>query len=147
MSDETRDAPAAWPPVVPMPTYEDVGAASTWLCEAFGFHERQRFRDGDGVVTTAILDAPRGGIVMLGRTSPAYRSPRRHAQTCDQARRWLETPYVVDGVGVTVDDVDRHCAGARDAGAIVLSEPEDTPHGRLYRVEDVEGHRWMFSEG
>jgi uncharacterized glyoxalase superfamily protein PhnB len=28
----------------------------------------------------------------------------------------------------------------------LLSEIEDTPVGRLYRVEDVEGHRWMFLE-
>jgi len=25
-------------------------------------------------------------------------------------------------------------------------QPEDSPHGRLYRAEDVEGHRWMFSQ-
>jgi PhnB protein len=52
---------------------------------------------------------------------------------------------VVDGVQVTVEDVDAHFARARAAGARLLSEPEDSPHGRLYRVEDVEGHRWMFS--
>ena len=27
---------------------------------------------------------------------------------------------------------------------MVLTEPEDTGHGRQYRAEDVEGHRWMF---
>ena len=26
----------------------------------------------------------------------------------------------------------------------MLSEIEENPFGRLYRVEDVEGHRWMF---
>jgi hypothetical protein len=25
-----------------------------------------------------------------------------------------------------------------------LSAPEDAPYGRLYRAEDLEGHRWMF---
>ena len=45
---------------------------------------------------------------------------------------------------VNVDDVDQHIARARTAGAVVLTEPEDTGHGRQYRAEDVEGHRWMF---
>ena len=26
------------------------------------------------------------------------------------------------------------------------AEREDAPHGRLYRAEDLEGHRWMFLE-
>jgi hypothetical protein len=25
-----------------------------------------------------------------------------------------------------------------------LSEPEDGPPARRYRIEDLEGHRWMF---
>jgi uncharacterized glyoxalase superfamily protein PhnB len=141
MSVESNEA---WPPVVPMPTYEDVGAASLWLCEAFGFEERGRFSDEEGHVTTAILHVPGRGVIMLGRTGPDYQSPRRHRDTCEAARRWLQVPYVVDGVLVAVDDVDRHVARARAAGAVVLTEPEDTPHGRNYRVEDLEGHRWMF---
>jgi uncharacterized glyoxalase superfamily protein PhnB len=136
----------AWPAVVPMPTYEDVGKASDWLCRAFGFRETQRFSDRDGRVTTTILEAPRGGAVMLGWTGPNYQSPLRHRQTCEAAERWQAVAYVVDGVLVTVDDVDRHCAQARAAGARVLTEPEDSGHGRAYRVEDLEGHRWMFSE-
>src|SRR2546428_12731865 len=143
--DRVSDEPStAWPRVVPMPTYEDVGAASDWLCRAFGFRESERFTDPDGIVTTTILEVPGGGVVMPGRTGPDYQSPRRHREGCAAARRWHEVPYIVDGVLVTVDDVDRHCAHAQKAGAAVLSEPEDTPHGRQYRVEDLEGHRWMF---
>jgi PhnB protein len=130
--------------VVPMPTYEDVGAASAWLAGAFGFEEAQRFTDSDGNVTTAILRVSGGGVLMLGRTGPEYESPRRHRQSCEAARRWQEVPYVVDGVLVEVADVDRHCQQARSAGAVVLSEPEDAPYGRVYRAEDLEGHRWMF---
>jgi uncharacterized glyoxalase superfamily protein PhnB len=135
-----------WPVVVPMPTYENVGAASDWLCEAFGFSEQQRFQDADGVVTTTILEVPGGGIIMPGRTGPDYQSPRTHSESCEAARRWLRSPYVVDGVLVTVADVDAHCARARGAGATILTEVEDTPVGRHYRVEDLEGHRWMFTE-
>jgi uncharacterized glyoxalase superfamily protein PhnB len=142
MSDQEPDR---WPAVVPMPTYEDVGAASSWLAGAFGFEERQRFTDREGTVTTAILSVPGGGVLMLGRTGPDYQSPRRHRETCEAAARWHQVPYVVDGVLVTVEEVDRHCERARAAGAVVLTEPQDTPHGRNYRVEDLEGHRWMFT--
>ena len=51
---------------------------------------------------------------------------------------------MIDGVIVEVDDADAHFRQAKSAGATILSEPEDQPHGRLYRAEDLEGHRWMF---
>ena len=37
-----------------------------------------------------------------------------------------------------------HCSAA-DAGALTLSGIEDGP-ARLYRTEDLEGHRWMFMQ-
>jgi uncharacterized glyoxalase superfamily protein PhnB len=83
---------------------------------------------------------------MLGHATDDYESPRRHAASCESAGRWTQTPYVVDGVLVQVDDVDAHHRRASAAGAVVLTPPEDSPHGRLYRAEDVEGHRWMFLE-
>lgn len=129
-----------------MLTYEDVGKASDWLCRAFGFTERQRFSRADGRVTNTILEVPGGGVIMPGWTGADYQSPSHHRQVCSAARRWHEVPYIVDGVLVTVEDVDGHCVRARAAGALVLTEPEDSGHGRAYRVEDLEGHRWMFSE-
>jgi uncharacterized glyoxalase superfamily protein PhnB len=137
---------STWPAVVPMPTYEHVGEASDWLCRAFGFRELQRFTSSEGQVTTTILEGPRGGAVMPGWTGPNYQAPARHRHTCEAARLWSEVPYIVDGILVTVTGVDEHCSRARAAGARILTEPEDTGHGRSYRVEDVEGHRWMFSE-
>jgi len=53
---------------------------------------------------------------------------------------------VIDGLSVQVDSVDVHFARAKGAGATILSEPQDNPYGRLYRAEDLEGHRWMFIE-
>lgn len=56
-------------------------------------------------------------------------------------------PYVIDGLHVSVDDVDKHFRRAREAGATILSEPEDQSYGeRVYRVADLEGHRWMFAQ-
>ena len=86
---------------IPMLTYEDVGAAADWLCSAFGFRESgERFSDDEGRVTHAELSYGDGEL-MLGFASPHYLSPRRHAAECEHAARWLDNPYVVDGVSST----------------------------------------------
>jgi uncharacterized glyoxalase superfamily protein PhnB len=127
-----------------MISYENVGAAVDWLSEAFGFRERgQRYAEPDGTVTHADLELG-GALVMLGWPGPEYRSPARHAEECEQARRWLDVPHVVDGVLVEVDDVDVHFERARARGATILDELRDEPFGRLYNAADMEGHRWMF---
>jgi uncharacterized glyoxalase superfamily protein PhnB len=44
-----------------------------------------------------------------------------------------------------VDDVDAHCARAREAGANITEEVKDQVYGdRTYRVVDPEGHHWHF---
>jgi uncharacterized glyoxalase superfamily protein PhnB len=127
-----------------MVSYEDVGAAIDWLGRAFGFREsNERFSDGEGRVTHAEVSLD-GATVMLGWPGPEYRSPKRHAEGCEEAARWLATPFVIDGVQVEVDDLDGHYERARVAGARIIREPEDLPFGRLYAAEDPEGHRWMF---
>ena len=130
--------------MIPMLTYEDVGAAADWLCSAFGFRPSgEQYRDEEGRVTHAEL-AYGDGEVMLGFASTDYRSPRRHAPEFAHAAKWLDNPYVVDGVLVQVEDLDAHLERARSAGAEILRGPDDQPFGRLYTAADVEGHRWMF---
>ncbi len=131
--------------VVPMIAYEDGTAAMDWLIEAFGFVEADRRLSRDGRLTHGELEAG-GAIIMLAEPTPDYQSPKHHRETCEAARKWSRVPYIIDGVLVQVDDVSAHCERAREAGAVILSEPEDTGDGRRYRVEDVEGHRWMFQE-
>jgi PhnB protein len=132
--------------VIPMLSYEDVGRAADWIVHAFGFEETERFADDDGTVTHVTLELD-GAMILLGYPSADYRSPRRHAEECDLARRWSETPYIVDGILVYVDDIDAHFEQVRAAEATILSELEDGPFGeRRYRAEDVEGHRWMFAQ-
>ena len=46
---------------------------------------------------------------------------------------------------VDVDDADRVVSRARAAGAEVIREPEDTPHGRIGTMIDPFGHRWMIN--
>jgi uncharacterized glyoxalase superfamily protein PhnB len=132
--------------VVPMFSYEDVGRAADWIAGAFGFEEIGRWSDESGRVTHVNMELD-GGMIMLGYPSSDYESPKHHAEVCVQARTWRKTPYVVDGVYVSVDDIDAHYARARAAGATILSELEDNPGvgQRQYRAEDLEGHRWMFA--
>ena len=132
--------------VVPMLSYEDVGRAADWIVEAFGFEEVERYED-ERTVTHVTLRLGEG-IVFLGNPGPEYRGPRKLAETCEAARRMLETPYVVDGVFVELDDIDAHYERARAAGATILSELENNPGvgQRQYRAEDIEGHRWMFAQ-
>jgi PhnB protein len=127
-----------------MVSYEDVAAAIDWLAEAFGFQESgPRYSDPDGRVTHAELDLG-GAKVMVGWPGADYHSPAHHATECAHAQRWLATPWVIDGVHVTVEDVDAHYRHARAAGAVILRELEDLPFGKLYSAADLEGHRWMF---
>ena len=121
-----------------MIAYEDAAAAIDWLVKAFGFREQARYTEHDGTVTHAELDDDGGGLVMLATPTPDYVSPKRHRESCEQARKWSEVPYVIDGVLVEVDDVDAHFALAKEAGATILSEPEDVDDFgiRHYRVED-----------
>lgn len=129
-----------------MIAYEDTAAAIDWLTEAFGFRERgHRYVMDDGTIGHAELELG-GEVVMLATPNHEYQSPKRHRESCEAARRWLDNPWVIDGVLVTVDDLDAHHERAVAAGANVIRGPEEGPAGRLYTAEDIEGHRWMFGE-
>ncbi len=119
--------------ITPYLLYEDAAAAIDWLGRAFGFEERLRFTDDDGVVTHAEL-ALGDGSLYLGHPGPGYRSPKRIGTSSHL-------------VHVYVGDVDAHCARARGAGATIHEEPTDTPYGdRRYDAEDLEGQRWSFAQ-
>ena len=134
-----------YPTVIPMLSYEDGVAALKWLAKAFGFRERAHQIGADGLLSHGEMEADEG-IIMLATPTPAYESPRRHRQTCEQARKWSAVPWIIDGVLVYVDDLDAHFARAKAAGATILSEIQEDSPGRRYRAEDLEGHRWFFIE-
>lgn len=136
-------------PIVPMVAYEDCVVAIAWLERAFGFRERKgsRFTDADGRISHSELELG-DGLIMLATPARDYESPKRHREHCTEARAWSSVPYVIDGVLVNIEDVNAHFRQAKAAGANILSEPEDVADAgiRHYRVEDVEGHRWMFAQ-
>ena len=137
--------PNSYPDVIPMIAYQDGVTAMEWLADAFGFRERARMTAPDGRLSHGEMEAG-DGLLMLATPTPEYRGPKSHRETCEQARRWSEVPYIIDGVLVYVDDVGSHYEQARRGGATILSELEVSDNGKRYRAEDLEGHRWMFLE-
>ena len=139
MSEQTQG-------VVPMLSYRDGAAAMEWLSTVFGFQVRERWLDDEGVLTHGEMSTG-GGLIMLATPSPDYEGPALHRTQCAAAERWSAVPWVVDGVLVYVDDVADHFNRATRAGAPLLSGIEAGPNdSRLYRSEDIEGHRWMFMQ-
>ena len=126
-----------------MISYEDGIAALDWLSKAFGFRELTRLIGSDGRLAHGEM-AVNGGLIMLASPTPEYVSPRRHRETCEQARMWSAVPWIIDGVLVMVDDLEAHFRQAKASGATILSGIEEGPPGRRYRAEDIEGHRWFF---
>ena len=136
---------ANYPDVIPMVAYEDGPKAMDWLSSAFGFRERARMLDKSGRLSHGEMQAG-DGVIMLATPTPDYQAPLHHREACEPARKWSTVPYIVDGLLVYVDDVDAHFARAKQKGATILSEVETNENGKLYRAEDVEGHRWMFMQ-
>jgi uncharacterized glyoxalase superfamily protein PhnB len=109
--------------VIPVLAYDDVAAASDWLCEAFGFTERLRI--GRHRAQLAYSD---GGMVV--------------------SAKGMSSDAIGDhSVLMRVVDIDQHCARAKAAGARILQEPTSHPYGeRQYSAEDIGGHVWTFTE-
>jgi uncharacterized glyoxalase superfamily protein PhnB len=119
--------------VIPVLTYQDIGAAHDFLVRAFGFAARGVTRTPDGQAVH--------GEVCAG-DAPIW----LHRVTADHH---LESPLATDvansGLFILVDDVDAHYERARAAGARIDSDPVDQPYGqREYGARDLEGHRWWF---
>jgi uncharacterized glyoxalase superfamily protein PhnB len=121
-----RSIPSAT--VIPVLVYPDVREAVEWLAAAFGFVERlqigenhrSQLRFGDGALIVA--DVRRD------------RRPPREGE-------------VTHSVVVRVDEVNAHCAHAREHGARILMEPTDFEYGeRQYTAADPAGHEWTFSQ-
>ena len=133
--------------IFPMVAYEDTASAIDWLREAFGFTERgERYEMEDGTIGHAELEVGGDQVIMLATPNRQYESPKTHRETCTAAARWLDNPWVVDGLLVLVDDLDTHHARAVEAGANVIRPIEPGQDGPVYTAEDLEGHRWMFQQ-
>jgi uncharacterized glyoxalase superfamily protein PhnB len=133
--------PAKLPPDTPRVTphifYDDVEAAIEWLVKAFGFRIRLRMTDDNGKVVHGDLEIDDDGLVMIGLAE------ENDAWECPRTLKGKITSRLY----IYVDDVDGHCARAREAGATIFREPADQFYGdRVYECIDPEGHRWKFAQ-
>lgn len=116
--------------VVPYLSYKNAKGAIDFLAKAFGFEVRGVL-PGPG---QSVMHAELGlgdSVVYLG--TPEGYEPKRALKDRNAA------------VLVYVDDVDAHCARAREAGAKITSEPADMFYGdRVYNATDLEGQQWFF---
>jgi PhnB protein len=129
--------------IIPMLAYEDGAAAMDWLCNVFGFTEKVRWLDDNGRLTHGEISMGKS-VIMLASPTADYQSPKHHRKTCEAATKWYEVPYIINGVLVYVDDIDKHFETATENGAVILSPVESGGPGLRYRAEDLEGQRWMF---
>jgi uncharacterized glyoxalase superfamily protein PhnB len=116
------------PTVFPTLQYDDAGAAIDFLTRAFGAERHAVYADENGMIRHAELRFG-NGIVMLGTAR-------------DDAPA---TGGRGGGIYVAVADPDAHCARARDAGAEIVRDLNDTDYGsREYGARDPEGNAWHF---
>jgi len=127
------------PSLAPYLFYADVAGATRFMQKAFGF--RLGFtspsREVEGQLEHAQL-LHGSGMIMIGHAGGGG---------LNKVKRADALPALHAGVYVFVDEVDAHCARAREAGAKVLLEPADQPWGdRMYCATDPEGQFWMFAK-
>jgi len=142
-----KPTPSGWTRVSPGLTYRDAGAAIDFLCNAFGFDVRLKVDGEAGRVEHSELTYGDGMIMVSSEKDRANSG----------APVKLRSPASVEmantqSLMVFVDDVDAHCAQARQAGARIVDEPSDHDYGedywtdRSYGAVDPEGHMWWFTQ-
>ena len=125
-------------PLAPYLFYSDVARAARFLQDAFGFSLGFTAAEPDGSMAHAQL-LHGGGMIMLGHAGEGGLGLAKDAASFGGKLH--------AGVYVFVDDVDAHCARAKEAGANVLLPPADQPWGdRMYCATDPEGQFWMFAK-
>ena len=75
-----------------------------------------------------------GQLVMMGQGA---------LERCMQSPR--DAGAVTMGVFIYLDDVDKHYAVAKAAGAEIVDPPKTVEYGRTYSAVDPEGHPWFFT--
>jgi uncharacterized glyoxalase superfamily protein PhnB len=119
--------------VLPHLVYRDVVAALAWLTRAFGFVEHYRYGEPGGPVN--------GAQVQLERACVMLRSLRPGGGGLPQGENRPAS------LTVFVDDVEAHYKRTQAAGAKITEELHETFYGeRQYGAEDLDGHRWLFSQ-
>lgn len=128
MGDQTAEE-VTFAGFVPYLNYEDAGAAMDWLAKVFGFEERSRYVDADGMVQQGEMRAGAAELWMSGHGPGHWDGLGRRPDS------WI---------GVWVDDVDAQYERVRAAG-VEAEAPVDKDYDvRTFAVTDPEGYSWGF---
>jgi predicted enzyme related to lactoylglutathione lyase/uncharacterized glyoxalase superfamily protein PhnB len=128
MRIENRSVPTNT--ILPHVHYPDVGEAIAWLTRTFGFREHYRYGDPMSGAQVHLGDA----WMMLKKTPEGKATPS-------------QLGYGTQSLTVFVGDVESHFAKSKAEGARIVEELHETIYGeRQYGVEDLAGHRWLFSQ-
>jgi uncharacterized glyoxalase superfamily protein PhnB len=142
-----KSTPKGWPRISSAVFYAEPRKAIDWLCKAFGFEVKLLIEGDDGVVHHSELVYGEGMIMVGGVAETSAHPEATHRKS----------PAHVGGANtqammVFVDDVDAHCARARELGATIVAEPKSSDYGedywedRSYEAVDLEGHHWWFCQ-
>jgi uncharacterized glyoxalase superfamily protein PhnB len=141
-----KPTPSNWTRISSSLNYQDAGKAIDWLCNAFGFEVRLRVDGEGGRVEHSELTFGEGVLMVADETSAKSKgaSHRKSPRSVGGAN--------TQGIMIYVDDVESHCARARNAGAKIVTEMKVSDYGeeywsdKSYECEDLEGHHWWFCE-
>jgi uncharacterized glyoxalase superfamily protein PhnB len=117
-------------------SYRDPKAALKWLEKAFGFETAMVITDAEGNLGHSEMRFG-NGIVMVGSEWTGD-----HKSPASISGKNTQTVHVH-----LTEDIDKHCARAKAAGAEIFQEPATQFYGdRTYRARDPEGHIWTFGQ-
>ena len=116
--------------VLPHLVYRNVSEACDWLTKVFGFREHYRYGN------------PVSGIQMhLGQAYIMLNGPGQFSESPATLGRGTQM------LTIMVPNVEAHYARAKQEGARIWEELHETIYGeRQYGVDDLDGHRWLFSQ-
>lgn len=138
-----KPTPPGWPRISTVIFYEDGHAAIDWLCKAFGFEVSLKVEGENGRLEHSELVFG-GGLIMVSEEKPDKLPNRKPPSAVGGANTQCMMVYV--------DDIEAHCKRAREAAAVIISEPKNTEYGeeywedRGYECRDIGGHYWWFCQ-
>jgi uncharacterized glyoxalase superfamily protein PhnB len=116
--------------------YRDPKAALKWLEAAFGFETVMVITDAEGNLGHSQMSFG-DGVIMVGNECTAD-----HKSPASIQGKNTQTVHVH-----LTEDIDKHCARAKAAGAEIIQDPATQFYGdRTYRARDPEGHIWTFGQ-
>jgi len=127
--------------LIPCLRYADAPSAIEFLCRAFGFVRHAVYADeADPKIIHHAQLTLNGAMIMLGSARPGEATDAYAWRTPAEARGVTMCVYGV------IEDLDAHAAIAREAGARIVTEPQDNPGypGRGYSARDPEANVWSF---